>query len=90
MNKVRAQIVELTLEEAAYAAHASCARRAAWHVPYSVEHICKCHVSGNATPVIVRICICQAARNDTSFELALLGLAQRAQHARVTQQCTQQ
>ena len=63
MNEVRAQIAELTLEEAAYAAHASCVRRAAWHVPYSVEHICKCHVSGNATPVIVRICICQAARH---------------------------
>jgi hypothetical protein len=38
--ELRAPFVELTLEKAAYAAHASCVRRAAWHVPDNVVLIC--------------------------------------------------
>jgi hypothetical protein len=40
MAELRAQIAELTLEKAAYAGFASCTRRTARHVPYSVLHIC--------------------------------------------------
>ena len=40
MAELRAQIAELTLEKAAYAGFASCTRRTARHVPYSVRHIC--------------------------------------------------
>ena len=40
MRELRAQIAQLTLEKAAYAAHASCVRRAAWHVPDNVVLIC--------------------------------------------------
>ena len=40
MAEPRAQIAELTLEKAAYAGFASCTRRTARHVPYSVLHIC--------------------------------------------------
>ncbi len=39
MAELRAQIAELRLEKAAYAGRASCKRRAAWHLPYSVVHI---------------------------------------------------
>ena len=38
--ELRAQIADLTLEKAAYAGFASCTRRTARHVPYSVLHIC--------------------------------------------------
>jgi hypothetical protein len=83
MAELRAQIAELTLQKAAYAGRASCVRRAAWLVPDIVVKICSmprtrtCHDA-------VRISICRAAHRQRSCQLALLGLAERAQRARAT------
>jgi hypothetical protein len=85
MAELRAQTAELTVEKAAYAGRASCLRRAAWHVLYKRRaHLRHATRQEKTTPVIVRVCICLAAR--LSCQLALLGLAERAQHARATQQ----
>jgi hypothetical protein len=81
MAELRAQTAELTAENAAYAGRASCTRRTAsctsWHVS------CNAHLSYAA----VRISICRAAHRQRPCQLALLGLVERAQHARATQQC---
>jgi hypothetical protein len=79
MAELRARIAELTAENAPYAGRASCTRRTA--------SCTSCHVSCNAhlSHGAVRISICRAAHGQRSCQLALLGLAERAQHARATQ-----
>ncbi len=78
MAELREQIAELTAEKAAYAGRASCtASCTSCHMP------CDAHLSYAA----VRIGICRAAHRQRSCQLALLGLAERARHARATQQC---
>ena len=82
MAELREQIAELTAEKAAYAGRASCERRAAWHVLYKRRaHPRHATRQEKTTPVIVRVCICRAAWQ-LSCQLALLELAERAQHAR--------
>ena len=80
MAELRAQDAELTVEKAAYAGRASCTRRTA--------SCTSCHVSCNThlPHGTVRISICRAAHRQRSCQLALLGLAERAQRARATQQ----
>jgi hypothetical protein len=78
--ELRAQDAERTAENAPYAGRASCTRRTA--------SCTSCHVSCNAhlSHGAVRISICRAAHRQRSCQLALLGLAERAQHARATRQ----
>jgi hypothetical protein len=76
-----AHFAELTAEKAAYAGRACCTRR--------TGSCASCHVSYNArlSYAAVRISTCRAAHRQRSCQLALLGVAERAQHARAMQQC---
>jgi hypothetical protein len=82
MAELHAQIAELTAEKAGYAAEQ--AARVARH-----DDICRtaCLTSQHATYLCydaVHISVCHSARQ-LSCQLALLGLAERAQHACATQ-----
>jgi hypothetical protein len=77
MAELRAQDAELTLENAPYAGRASCTRRTA--------SCTSCHVSCNTHLHTTQWATAFAVKR--SCQLALLGLAERAQHARAMQQC---
>jgi hypothetical protein len=62
LAEVRAQIAELTLENAAYAGRASCVRCAVWHVPDSVVHIC-------SVPHVMQPNTCHATQRAPAFSI---------------------